>query len=124
MAPPCAAGTRRPGRGCLTGAPLRLHSHCPIPATPLGPAMPSSHRRTFLATSVAALSAAAYAGAADRPNEKIVLAVMGVHGRGRDLLQGFSGFDDVEIAYVCDPDSNVVPGALDELKKRQSKEPK
>jgi predicted dehydrogenase len=86
--------------------------------------MSSPNRRTFLGTSVAALSAAAYAGAADRPNEKIVLAVMGIHGRGRGLLSGFSGFDDVEIAYVCDPDSNVVPKALEELKKRQAREPK
>ncbi len=86
--------------------------------------MSPPNRRTFLAGSVAALSAAAYTGAADRPNDKIVLAVMGVHGRGRGLLQGFSGFDDVEIAYVCDPDSNVIPGALDILKKRKSREPK
>ena len=89
--------------------------------------MSSPHRRDFLAASaasLAALSASAYAGAADRPNEKVVLAVMGVHGRGRGLLQGFSGFDDVEIAYVCDPDSNVIPKALEALKKRPGREPK
>ena len=86
--------------------------------------MSTPHRRDFLAASAVALSAATYAGAADRPNEKIVLAVMGVHGRGLGHLSGFSGFKDVEIAYVCDPDSNIIPKALDELKKRQSKEPK
>jgi predicted dehydrogenase len=86
--------------------------------------MPSPHRRDFLATSAASLAAATYAGAADKPNEKIVLAVAGVHGRGKELVKGFSGFDDVEIAYVCDPDSNVISPALEELKKRQSREPK
>src|SRR5581483_9989768 len=86
--------------------------------------MPSPHRRDFLTTSAACLAAATYAGAADKPNEKIVLAVAGVHGRGKELVKGFSGFDDVEIAYVCDPDSNVISKALDELKKRQSREPK
>jgi len=89
--------------------------------------MSTLHRRDFLATSaasLAALSAAAYAGAADRPNEKIVLAVMGVHGRGKGLLRGFSEFDDVEIAYVCDPDSNVIADALKSLAKRHAREPK
>jgi predicted dehydrogenase len=89
--------------------------------------MSSPHRRDFLTTSaasLAAISASTYAGAADRPNEKIVLAVAGVHGRGKELIKGFSSFDDVEIAYVCDPDSNVIGAALGELKKRQSREPK
>jgi predicted dehydrogenase len=86
--------------------------------------MSSPHRRDFLAASTASLAALSYAGAADKPNEKIILAVAGVHGRGKGLLQGFSGFEDAEIAYVCDPDSNVIPGALEELKKRQSKEPR
>jgi hypothetical protein len=60
--------------------------------------MPTLDRRHFLKTSAAALSALTAAGAADRPNEKLVLAVMGVHGRGRDLIRSFSAFDDVEIA--------------------------
>jgi len=89
--------------------------------------MSSPNRRDFVivsAATYAALSVRAYAGAADRPNEKIILAVMGVHGRGLGLIQGFSGFDDVQIAYICDPDSNVIPKALAELGKRQKKEPK
>ena len=52
--------------------------------------MSALDRRRFLqasAASVAALSALTAAGAADKPNEKIVLAVIGVHGRGRGLLQ-------------------------------------
>jgi predicted dehydrogenase len=77
--------------------------------------MPSLDRRAFLKASAAAvsgLSALSAARAADQPNEKIVLAVAGVHGRGRDHLRGFSALKDVEIAYVCDPDENVIPDAL------------
>ena len=80
--------------------------------------MPSLDRRAFLKASAAAvssLSALSAARAADQPNEKIVLAVAGVHGRGRDHLRGFSALKDVEIAYVCDPDENVVPDALKAL---------
>ena len=76
-------------------------------------------RRDFLAASaasVASLSALTAACAADSPNERIVLAVMGVHGRGLGHLNGFSAFPDVEIAYICDPDANVVPPALKELR--------
>ncbi len=89
--------------------------------------MSSLDRRHFLKTSAATvttLSALTAAGAADRPNEKIVLAVMGVHGRGRELVRGFSGFDDVDIAYICDPDERVVPPAIKEVEKRQRKTPR
>jgi predicted dehydrogenase len=88
--------------------------------------MPTDRRR-FLAASagtVAGLSAATAAGAADRPNERVVLAVMGVNSRGRGLLGGFSAFPDVEIAYVCDPDENVVPGALRAINARHRRVPR
>jgi predicted dehydrogenase len=89
--------------------------------------MSSIDRRDFLKTSAAsavALSAVTAAGAADSPNEKIALAVLGVHGRGRDLLRGFSSFDDVEIAAVCDPDENVVADALKVMNGKQKRTPK
>jgi predicted dehydrogenase len=56
--------------------------------------------------------------------EKIVLGVLGVHGRGRDLLRGFSAFEDVEIGAVCDPDENVIEKALAAIDKRQTRKPK
>jgi predicted dehydrogenase len=79
-------------------------------------------RRQFLtasAATVTSLSALTAAGAADKPNERVVLAVMGVRGRGRDHLRGFSAFKDVEIAYVCDPDANVIAKALKALPRNQ-----
>ncbi|HMC64671.1 MAG TPA: Gfo/Idh/MocA family oxidoreductase [Gemmataceae bacterium] len=88
--------------------------------------MPTNRREFFKtsAASLTALSALTVAGAADRANEKIVLAVMGVRNRGRDLLHGFSAFDDVEIAYICEVDENVVPAALKSINSRQKKMPK
>jgi predicted dehydrogenase len=89
--------------------------------------MSSLNRRRFLqasAASVTTLSALTAAAAADRPNEKVVLAVMGVHGRGHELARGFSGCADVEIAAVCDPDDNVIPPVLKEIQKRQKRTPR
>src|SRR5437879_2610304 len=83
-------------------------------------AMVAVHRRQFLKTSVASvasLSALSYARAADSPNDKVVLAMIGigstvpgsVGGRGRQLLRPFSSFKDVDIAYLCDVDENFFP---------------
>ena len=73
------------------------------------------HRRDFLRTAAASavsLSALTAAGAADQPNDKVQLAFVGVHGRGHDLLKGFTALDDVEVTYICDPDSSSVDEAL------------
>ena len=65
--------------------------------------MPALNRRDFLKASAAAsaLPALSAARVADKANERIVVAVMGVRNRGRDLLRGFSAFDDVEIGTIC-----------------------
>jgi predicted dehydrogenase len=86
--------------------------------------MPVDRRGFLRASAVGALTALSAARAADKPNEKIRLAVMGVHGRGRDHLRGFSAFDDVEIAYVIDPDDNVIPDALKAVNGRQKEPPR
>ncbi len=78
------------------------------------------NRRRFLKTSIASaasLSAFSYARAADNPNDKVVLAIIGigstvpgsVGGRGRQLLRPFSRFQDVDIAYLCDIDESFFP---------------
>src|SRR5262245_59148933 len=84
--------------------------------------MTTFDRRQFLASS--ALAAATAAGAADRPNDRVRLAVMGVHGRGKGLLSGFSSFPDVEIAAIIDPDENVIGPALKAIKGDARREPR
>jgi predicted dehydrogenase len=89
--------------------------------------MPPPNRRRFLAASAATaagLTALGAAGAARRPNERVRLAVMGVRGRGRDLIRGFSALPDVEIAYVCEVDESVVPAALKAVAARQKQAPR
>jgi len=73
-------------------------------------------RRQFLAASALTLTAASYNRAADKPNEKIRLAVMGLRTRGKQLLPGFAAIPGVEIAYVVDPDPAMVKPALAVLK--------
>jgi hypothetical protein len=92
------------------------------------------NRRKFLkssAGSLAALSAFSYARAADAPNEKVTLALIGIgpaksesiiNGRGRQLLGLFASFNDVEIVSICDPDENLFPGAQEVLTQRKRRE--
>ncbi len=82
-------------------------------------------RRQFVRSSAAlTLTAAAYTRAASRPNDRVRVAVMGVHGRGKYLLPVFLGQPDVEVTHVIDPDPSVVPAALAAARKKQSAAPK
>jgi len=40
-------------------------------------------------------------------NDKIRIAVLGVHGRGKSHIKGFQALDGVEVVTLCDPDLNV-----------------
>ena len=63
-------------------------------------------RRRFLGVAAATGLLAGWGARAGAtgPNETIVLGVMGVGGRGKDHIRGFSALPGVEIAYVCDVD--------------------
>ena len=79
------------------------------------------NRREFLNTAssltaggiAAGLAASVYA-ADDVKKERppIKLAIMGVNSRGKQLLPGFVEFPEVEIGYICDPDSDTIPSAV------------
>lgn len=73
-------------------------------------------RRQFLENSMLAtaatvasgsLASQAHAKANRSPNETIRVAVLGVNGRGRSHINGFSKLENCEIAAVCDPDETV-----------------
>lgn len=88
--------------------------------------MPSPTRRDFLATSALCLSsvepcstrglsAASYNRAAQQPNEKVRVAVMGLRVRGKALAPGFAAAPNVEITHLIDPDPAMVAPVLKAL---------
>jgi predicted dehydrogenase len=58
------------------------------------------------------------------PNDKVVLAFMGVRGRGKELLEGFAKRDDVEVAYLADVDSRILPDRSSLAEKLKGRAPK
>ena len=77
------------------------------------------NRRTFLKGTLGVAAAAATvtisgtkAGArVVGANDRLRIAVAGLHGRGGDHLKGWVGQKNVEVAYLIDPDSKVLDGA-------------
>ena len=83
--------------------------------------MNKMNRRTFIQQSgSASLMAGAFiksVGARSSPNDTINIAVMGIHGRGGALMEGFAGLPNVNVATICDIDENLFPKALSDLEK-------
>lgn len=74
-------------------------------------------RRTFLQQSAVAGAAALAVGTAPRArgddkNDSIRVAVLGTNGRGIGLVKEFAGVSGVEIAYICDPDTDAIAKGL------------
>jgi predicted dehydrogenase len=86
-------------------------------------------RRSFLKTSsviTASLATASWARAqpTQKPNDKIVVGVIGCNGRGQDHIRGHLSGPNVEIGYICDVDSRAVEKGIAAVGKKQSKAPK
>jgi predicted dehydrogenase len=81
---------------------------------------------------VAAGAVAPIAGALEHPmlrgkpasaNDKIVVGLIGCAGMGSANIQSLMRFDDVEIAALCDVDSNRIPGDYKRIQDKYGKEP-
>ncbi len=83
-------------------------------------------RRTFVKTSIAASATLSIlpGGRAASPNEKIMIGVMGLGGRGSYLAQAFAKRKDAEIAWLCDPDSGRLDGARKAIEAAQGRAPR
>ena len=81
------------------------------------------NRRAFLKGSVgAAATLTAFSQTAVRgANEKIVMGVMGLGGRGTQLAEWFAQRPDVEIAYLCDADTRRFARAREAVEETQNK---
>ncbi len=58
------------------------------------------------------------------PSEKVVIGVMGTNSRGLYLAKMLARLPNVEIAYICDPDENVLAKTIAEIEKQSGKKPK
>lgn len=86
------------------------------------------NRRQFIKTSAAAgiglgLTGKLSAAQAVSPNDKVVVAVMGVYSRGGALANSFAQTPGAEVAFVCDVDERAMAKCITEVDKRQDKTP-
>jgi predicted dehydrogenase len=88
--------------------------------------MSGLNRREFMKGSVGAAAglAALPKRAGVAANEKIVVGVMGLGGRGTGLVGHFAGRGDCEIAYLCDADTRRFARAGDVVAAVQGRKPK
>ena len=88
--------------------------------------MKQSNRRQFIQRT-AVLAGAVSIGPslrAGEANDKIVIGLIGPGGMGTNHLRAFTGYQDVEVAYVCDPDENRRNAAASAVEKATGKKPK
>lgn len=78
------------------------------------------NRRYFLQSSVALATLSKSLAA---PSDKVNLAFIGVRGQGRNLVGQFSALPDVNIAYLCDVDQNVLEPAARIAEEKKGKKP-
>jgi predicted dehydrogenase len=85
----------------------------------------ATSRRRFLASSAAAgsllLTTPRAQASVRSANDRVRIAVLGLNGRGKAHLSGFMGLDNVEIAAVVDPDSEVLGRTVEMLQKKAGK---
>ncbi|MBI3858541.1 MAG: Gfo/Idh/MocA family oxidoreductase, partial [Planctomycetes bacterium] len=102
--------------------------------------MKNPSRRDFLGMAAASgisLAAGRRDALAKSPNEKLVVAIMGVsrsnygkattlknRGRGAALAMNFSALPGAEIAYLCDVDQRHLDATMAEVAPKQAKVPK
>lgn len=83
------------------------------------------NRRTFIRNTAAAglgLGVAAHLSplyAQVAPNDRVVVGVMGVYGRGNALAEAFARVGGAEVAYVCDVDERAVERTVGAVSERQ-----
>ena len=80
-------------------------------------------RREFARQTVGVAAVAATVGArkAVSANEKVVVGVMGLGGRGTDLALRFAARSDVNVAYLCDVDTRRIARAKEAVEKAQGR---
>ncbi len=84
-------------------------------------------RRTFVKGTAATIAAGQLIGTSKSwagANDRIRVAVLGVHGRGRSHIQAHQEAENVEVAAICDPDRRVLSDRAGEFRKKYDREVK
>ena len=82
------------------------------------------NRRDFMSRGTVSLAAIRGVGLAQSPrgvigaNDRVRVAICGLHGRGNDHLENYSKIKNVEIAALCDVDQNVLEMRFSEMEKK------
>src|SRR5215831_17644212 len=79
------------------------------------------NRRNFLMSAAAGLGAAS--NVFGSPNEAVRVACVGIGGRGKDHISGYSKLQNVEIAAICDIDDSHIANGLAQLDKLSKPKP-
>ncbi len=88
---------------------------------------PGGFTRRHFIKSTAALGALALLGPTSQvfgANDRMRIAVCGVRSRGNHLMRRFADEDNVEIAWIVDPDRRLLEQRSEEIKERSGKKPK
>jgi predicted dehydrogenase len=72
-------------------------------------------RRHFLISSAAALGASS--AVFGNPSDRVRVACIGIGGRGKDHIGGYSKLDNVEVAAICDVDDTHIANGLAQIEK-------
>ena len=84
--------------------------------------MPRLNRRRFIQASSAAgallITGTKASGKVNGANDRVRIAVAGLNGRGKSHIGGWLGQDNVEIAYLVDPDDNVLGKRMKDLESK------
>src|SRR5262249_43657247 len=79
------------------------------------------NRRHFLMTSAGVLAAARRA--MPSPNDTVRVACVGLRGRGKDHISGYTKLPNVELAALCDIDESVLDKAVSHVEELTKKRP-
>jgi predicted dehydrogenase len=87
-----------------------------------------TNRRSFIKKSVIGATGLTIGGMGFSPrsyasiigaNDRFRVAVCGINGRGKNHIDGFSGLENVEVAYLVDPDRMVLENRVNEFNGRE-----
>ena len=85
--------------------------------------MKSLNRREFVKASLGMLvaSTVSHKRKSYAANEKVIIGVMGLGGRGTYLAERFASRPDAEVAYLCDSDSRRFARARNVVEEARTK---